>query len=267
MRYGECRWPEIEALDKDCVVVVVPIASLEQHGHHLPLLTDTFLATAVAERVHERMADRILLTPTLWLGASDHHLDFPGTVSVPHSLYVEIIKNVTRSLVRAGFRRIFFLNGHGGNVAPGETAIAEVANSCDACDGALIALGSYWAIAAQAMKADTHGMTQATLTHACEYETSMILALHGHLVRMDLAHGHTHGHVAPPPGVRVAGRFHRMTASGALDTPEFATAEKGESLLAAIVEEVASCVDQMLNWSYREVLKPKHTPKREEGQV
>ncbi|SRR5690606_37418077 len=260
MRYGECRWPEIEALDKDRVVVVVPIASLEQHGYHLPLLTDTFLATTVAERVHDRMADRILLTPTLWLGASDHHLDFPGTISVPNTVYVEIIKSVARSLVRAGFRRIFFLNGHGGNVAPGETAITEVANSFDDCDEALIALGSYWAIAGQAMKAETHGMTQPTLTHACEYETSMMLALHGHLVRMDLAHGHTHGRVPASPGVRVAGRFHRMTASGALDTPEFATAEKGESLLSAIVEEVAACVEQMLNWPPRHVLKPPCTP-------
>jgi creatinine amidohydrolase len=256
MRYGDHRWPEIEAFDKDRVVVVVPIASLEQHGHHLPLLTDTYLATAVAERVHERLTDRILLTPTLWLGASDHHLDFPGTISVPNSLYVEMIKSITRSLVRAGFRRIFFLNGHGGNVAPGETAITEAANECDRCDAALIALGSYWTIAAPAMKAEQHGMTQHQLSHACEYETSMMLALHGQLVKLDLAHGHTHRPVSPPAGVRVAGRFHRMTASGALDTPEFATAEKGESLLAAITEEVARFVQQMLDWPHRQVLKP-----------
>jgi creatinine amidohydrolase len=254
MRYGECRWPEIEQLDKDRVLVVVPIASLEQHGHHLPLLTDTFLATAVAERVHARLQDRVLLTPTLWLGASDHHLDFPGTISVSNTLYVEMIKQVTRSLVRAGFRRIFFLNGHGGNIAPGETAITEMANDYDTCDDVLIALGSYWTIAASAMKAERHAMTQPQLSHACEYETSLMLALHGQLVKLDLAHGHTHRHAAPP-GVRLAGRFHRMTASGALDTPEFATPEKGESLLAAITEEVTHAMQQMLDWPRSHVLK------------
>ena len=254
MRYGELRWPEIESLDKNRVAAVVPIASMEQHGHHLPLLTDSFLATAVAERIHERLPDRILLTPTLWLGASDHHLDFPGTISVSNSLYVEMIKSITRSLVRAGFRRIFFLNGHGGNVAPGETAITEAANDCDQCDAALIALGSYWAIAAPAMKAEAHGMTQKQLSHACEYETSMMLALHGKLVKMDLARGH--GRATSPPGVRLAGRFHRMTGTGALDTPELATAEKGESLLNAIAGDVSQCVQQLLDWPAREVLKP-----------
>ncbi|MBW3595907.1 MAG: creatininase family protein [Planctomycetes bacterium] len=257
MHYGDCRWPDIESLDKDRVAVVVPIASLEQHGHHLPLLTDTYLATAVAERVHERLGERVLLTPTLWLGASDHHLDFPGTISVPNSLYIEMIKSVVRSLVRAGFRRIFLLNGHGGNVAPGETAITELANSCDRCDEALVALGSYWAIAAAAMKPDSHGMTQQQLTHACEYETSMMLALHGRLVKMGAARGHTKPAISAVPGVRLAGRFHRMTGTGALDTPELATAEKGESLLAAITGEVAAFVEQMLQWPQREVLKPK----------
>jgi creatinine amidohydrolase len=254
MRYGELRWTEIESLDKDRVVVVVPIASLEQHGHHLPLLTDTFLATAVAERVHERMPDRILLTPTLWLGASDHHLDFPGTISVSNSLYVEMIKSITRSLVRAGFRRIFFLNGHGGNIAPGETAITEAANECDQCDDVLIALGSYWMIAAPAMKPEMHGMTQKQLSHACEYETSMMLALHGKLVKMDAAGGNKRW--SSPPGVRIAGRFHRMTGTGALDTPELATAEKGQSLLKGIAGEVTQCVQQLLDYPKREVLKP-----------
>ncbi|MCH8840098.1 MAG: creatininase family protein, partial [Planctomycetes bacterium] len=83
MRYGEKRWIDIDAMDKDRVVVVCPIGSLEQHGHHLPLLTDTNLVTEVAERVEKKLSDKVLLTPTLWLGASDHHLDFPGTVSVP----------------------------------------------------------------------------------------------------------------------------------------------------------------------------------------
>ena len=139
MRYGDCRWVDIDAMDKDGVVVVCPIAALEQHGHHLPLLTDTYLATEVAERVEQAVPDKVLLTPTLWVGASDHHLDFPGTVSLPNTLYVEVIKNVVRCFVRAGFRRILLLNGHGGNIAPGTVAITELANECD--DGGRVVAG------------------------------------------------------------------------------------------------------------------------------
>ena len=79
MKYGDNCWPDIEASDKD-KIVVVPLASLEQHGHHSPLLTDTYLCTAVAERVEALMPDDIYLLPTLWVGASDHHLEKPGTV-------------------------------------------------------------------------------------------------------------------------------------------------------------------------------------------
>jgi creatinine amidohydrolase len=185
MHYGDLRWIDVDAADRENLVVVCPLGSLEQHGHHLPLLTDTYLVTAVADRVHERLADRICLLPALWLGASDHHLDFPGTVSASNTLYTAIIKDVLRSLVRGGWRRIFFLNGHGGNVAPGETAITAAANACDRCDAALIALSSYWTIAAPAMNPAAHGMHSPTLTHACEYETSMMLHVRGQVVKMD----------------------------------------------------------------------------------
>ena len=109
MRYGDCRWVDIEATNKEEVVVVCPVAALEQHGHHLPLLTDTYLVTEVAERVEKALPEKVLLTPTLWMGSSDHHLDFPGTVSLPASLYVEVLKQTVRCFIRAGFRRILLL--------------------------------------------------------------------------------------------------------------------------------------------------------------
>ena len=256
MRYGELTWLDMQDLEKDRVVAVCPIASLEQHGHHLPLLTDTFLVTGVAERVHEKLADRILLTPTLWLGASDHHLDFPGTISVPNTVYVEMIKSVAASMVQAGFSRILLLNGHGGNIAPGETAITELANEIDECDEVYVTLASYWTVAQAAMKPEAHGMQTPSLTHACEYETSMMLHLHERLVKMERARGQADPVVPAPPTVRVAGRFHRMSPTGALGRPELATAEKGESLFGAIAGEVAALIENMLTWPERKVLGP-----------
>jgi creatinine amidohydrolase len=252
MHYAELRWPQVRALDRAAVVAVVPLGSIEQHGHHLPLVTDTCLVSAVADRVHQRLGDRMLLVPTLWLGASDHHLDFPGTISLSNSVYVQIIKDLVRSLVRGGFRRIVLLNGHGGNIAPGETAITEAANACDACDAALVALASYWSVAAGAMRPEDHGMETPRLTHACEYETSMMLALRGELVAMDRAAGGT----VPRFGddaVRLAGRFHRQTETGALGRPDLASAAKGRSLLEAISAQVAATIERLAAWPLPQV--------------
>lgn len=257
MYYGHCRWPQIYQLDKSRAVVVCPLASLEQHGHHLPLLTDTCLVTAVAQRVHEQLGDSMLLTPTLWLGASDHHLDFPGTLSVSNTVYISMIKALVQSLVRAGFQRILLLNGHGGNINPGEAAITELANESEQCDDVYLVLSSYWTIAAAAMQAERHGMQTPQLTHACEYETSMMLELHRDLVVMEAAQGQAEPVVRAAPGVRVAGRFRRMTASGALGRPELATSDKGRSLLDAIVPQVRTLIEDMAGWPPRKVLGPR----------
>lgn len=256
MLYGDLRWPDIEALEKERCVVICPLASMEQHGHHLPLLTDTYLATAVAQGVHQRLPDSVLLMPTLWLGASDHHLDFPGTVSVSNTHYSDMIESVAASLVGAGFTKIFFLNGHGGNVAPGEAAITTLANESDICNEAYIVLASYWTVAADAMQPKRHGIHQPSLSHACEYETSLMLHVKSSAVVMERARGTLDDPTPVPSGVRVAGRFNLKSETGALGSPELATAEKGESLLSAIVDEVASLTEQMIAWPQRELLGP-----------
>ena len=80
MQLAELTWPDVEALNKD-TPVVIPIAALEQHGRHLPLFTDSLLLGEVVRRAAERLKDRVLFAPLTWLGNSEHHLDFPGTLS------------------------------------------------------------------------------------------------------------------------------------------------------------------------------------------
>jgi creatinine amidohydrolase len=162
-----------------------------------------------------------------------------------------MIKNVVRSIVRAGFTRILLLNGHGGNIAPGEAAIAEAANECDQCDRAILALASYWTVASAAMEPHRHGMESPRLTHACEYETSLMLHLHRDLVILESARGDASHEMQEAPGTFVAGRFHRRTSTGALGRPELATPAKGAALLAAIVDEVATLAQQVLQWPAR----------------
>ena len=253
MKYGDGCWVDIEQADKN-KVVVVPLGSMEQHGHHSPLLTDTYLVTAVAERVEQDLREETYFLPTLWLGASDHHLDLPGTTSVPNHVYTLLIKNIVRSISRAGFQRIFFLNGHGGNVIPGTQAITELANESEEYNNLWMALASYWSVASPVMAAENHGMETPQLTHACEYETSMMLWLHGEMMRMERV-------TSSPPlldspffhsehggRVNVAKRMNTWTPTGAMGGPQHATAEKGESLLNAITAEVVSFLKDFSTW-------------------
>ena len=90
MFLSELTWPDVAALSKD-TPVVIPIAAVEQHGHHLPVYTDSMLLTEIVSRVESAMHDQILVTPLMWLGNSDHHLDFPGTLSAPPRVYLDLL--------------------------------------------------------------------------------------------------------------------------------------------------------------------------------
>src|SRR5204863_5982930 len=82
MRFHEMTFPELRQVPRDLTVIVAPIAACEQHSRHLAVYTDTVLCTGVAEGVEQRMPKQVLLLPTLWLGASHHHLRFGATLSV-----------------------------------------------------------------------------------------------------------------------------------------------------------------------------------------
>src|SRR4051794_35601228 len=114
MRFAEMTAPEIRAADRDGTLVVAPIAACEQHSRHLPVFTDSILVGAVADGLERAMADRVLLLPVLWLGASQHHLPFGGTLTASLPTYEQMLVELLEPLLRDGFRRLMFLNGHGG---------------------------------------------------------------------------------------------------------------------------------------------------------
>jgi len=171
MLWHEQSWPTIQSLDKE-TPVVIPLGSLEQHGRHLPLFVDSIQVTTIAERVEQVLHDQILLTPTLWLGSSHHHKDFPGTISARPSLYSKIIITIAISILQAGFRRLLFLNGHGGNEVPVAQALAELAAQDDDANNAYLTYSSWWAVGGEGIKPDKHDLTTPFVSHACEYETS-----------------------------------------------------------------------------------------------
>src|ERR1700740_2423654 len=99
MLLGNLTWPEVKKLNPTRKVVLLPLGSFEQHGHHLPLTTDTDIVTAVARGVEAKRPERILCLPTLWPGHSTHHLAFPGTLSVSQMPYIKLVTELCHSIV------------------------------------------------------------------------------------------------------------------------------------------------------------------------
>ncbi len=262
MLWHEQSWPKLAEIDKS-VPVVIPLGACEQHGHHMPVFVDTIQVDAVATRVEAAMADRILLGPTLWLGNSHHHKDYPGTISVLPSLYSQIIKSIAMSVVVAGFQRLFFLNGHGGNEVPVAAALSELVAEQDKADNTCLALGSWWRVASDAMKADKHGMTTPGVTHACEYETSLMLFLRPDLVEMNRVQRAKMALDTPWASseggrkVNVFHRFSRLTAAGNMGSPHEATAEKGRSLVEAVAPDVQACLEDFATWPHMPKVGPR----------
>ena len=266
MWWHEQSWAAVAALDKN-LPVIVPLGSIEQHGMHLPLSVDTAQVTAVAEQAETELRESTLFLPTLWLGCSEHHKDFAGTISVPPALYADNVKAVARSILRAGFRRILFLNGHGGNETPGAQALTELVGEDDTADGAFLVFSSWWQIARDALSPERHGVSTPAISHACEYETSIMLALRPDLVRLDQAREAPQALCKPPwlesggggGRVRMFRRFHRLTPSGSMGRPTAATASKGKSMLAAVTAEVVAFLRDFANWPELPVLKSPST--------
>ena len=233
-------------------VAVLPLAAVEQHGFHLPVVTDTAIATELGRRVEQTLDSRVVLLPTLWAGCSHHHLAFKGTLSISSETYVRVLCDLLESLLAAGFRRIFLLNGHGGNQTPFAEALYRIGLQRR---DAWVAAQSYWKLAAAELAAQDFMETPA-LSHACEYETSLMLALQPDRVRMERAQGcvtvRNSAFYDPlgygPSLVEVTETFERMTPHGAMGSPERGTAEKGQKLLDVFTRKLTEFLREFSEW-------------------
>lgn len=236
-RWDRLTREEIGALAADALLVV-PVGSTEQHGPHLATGTDALIATAVAERAAAAAAkpETIVLAPTLAYGASDHHLPFGGTLSLGVSTYQLVLSDLLASAASAGFRRVFVLNGHGGNAAACAIAVAEASRR-------------HGLLAATAMPSDLveAGAIEGPLHgHAGSFETSLVLALDPERVRLDLARPSPGGGARTRPRGLVVGEPGRwQELDGFTDRPDEASRERGEQALTACVAAVAAAFEQL----------------------
>ena len=238
MKLAELTWPDVERLDRN-IIVIYPIAALEQHSRHLPFLTDSILCEAVAARVEAALAKEILLLPVQWLGASTHHLGMAGTLTAENETYLRLVAEPLRCLLRHGFQRIFILNGHGGNVDGFHLALRQLA--CE-FPRALLSGASYWDVAEPETAALLEGRRKAP-GHACEFETSLLLHLKPELVRRhEIADDDLLQSNDALRGVYIPLDMKRQTRQGGTGQPTLATAEKGKTLLEAITQNLSNVI-------------------------
>lgn len=253
MQLGERNWTEIDGL-KDRVVVC-PIASLEQHGHHLPLLTDSMIGGEIAKRVEAATEETALFTPLLWVGASHHHLSFPGTISLSQSTYRAVLEDMVECLIAAGFRKIVLLNSHAGNIVPAQSALLEVLlRHREAMPELYLCVASWFEIALKELSA-LDGFTQHKIIHACEWETSVIQVTHPTLVkadrpaaRFDFDSGFWSPDHRGSNRLSVLRTMEQNSVTGAFGYPELASPEKGEQLIQTATDVIVRFVQELATW-------------------
>jgi mycofactocin precursor peptide peptidase len=227
------HWPDVEAGARR--VLVVPVGSLEQHGAHLPLDTDTRIAVAVAERACAGR-DGVGLAPAIAIGASGEHADFPGTLSVGHVAMSTLLVELGRH-ASLHWPVLLLVNGHGGNVGAIGDALGKLRAEGRDCH--------VWHAGVRPALLAAAGLTLVPDAHAGRVETSLMLALAPGDVRLgDAAAGETRPLAEIMAGLR-AGGVRRVSPNGVLGDPSGASAAEGERLLGLLVADLAAVLGRL----------------------
>ena len=209
--WQELRRTEFEQAVKADAVVIIPVASTEQHGEHLPVNTDASCCFAIARRAAETVDEfPVLVLPLIWTGYSPHHMAYPGTITLKYHTFVEVLTQVATSVHTHGFKKILFLNGHGGNSA----VVAAMRTKLAYEEGVSVLGYDYWEL--PPFPEETRSVLQTDkgfVGHAAEFETSLQICLQPELVDMGAA----------------------VWVPGVFGDPTAATREKGERLFNAAV--------------------------------
>jgi creatinine amidohydrolase len=237
--------PEITDVgETDGSVVVVPVGSVEQHGRHLPVATDSILAAAVATAGAEAVADDVpvLVAPPVWTGYSPHHRSLGGTVTGEFDTLHELLEQVADSLLEDGFDAVLFLNGHGGNSALVDAAVSTVGRSHPDVE----VLGLTYFELARTFADEIRESDAGGMAHGGEFETSLMLHLHPDLVSDDMPAEYLDEpydlgdrDLLDGGPLSVYRPFEEYSESGAIGDPSLASAEKGAVVYDGLRDELA----------------------------
>ena len=254
MRWEDLTSPDVDRLDRDRTVLLLPVGSVEQHGRHMPLGTDTMLAHAVslgAAALPE--AGAVVVLPPPWYGFSPHHMRFPGTVTLSVATMTALVGDIVGSVVAHGFRRIVIVNGHGGNAGIVDVLAADLGARHD---GVARIAGLTYFLLAQGAIAGIRESGPGGMGHACEFETAMMLHHHAGLVHPeravvaypDTGTPYLSTDLLAGSRVRAYVDFKDLSETGTFGDPSLASPEKGARFHAAVAGELAAFIADFRNW-------------------
>ncbi len=256
-RFHDLTWEEVARAAADDVVVLLPVGTVEQHGPHLPVDTDNRIAEAFCAAAARHCSDNLcVIAPTVNFGLSQHLADFPGAVFHSAHVLIDVLTEVFSSYASSGFTRVFALNAHGSNVAPLDLAAKEALHRHP---GHQFSSVSWWELADVRDVVAQLGPSSLA-SHACAFETSIMLATAPESVRLDkVAAGQRYpdsAHVwrdlfgrRPEAGHRQPVRLTEMWSSwsdnGIRGDARDATPELGEAMLEAGGRELAEIISEL----------------------
>jgi creatinine amidohydrolase len=247
-------WKELTAEDLSALaardaIVVLPVASMEQHGPHLPVGVDTILCEGVCKAAAgiAAKANPVVVAPTLWCGMAEHHMSFGGTFTFDVPTYRAVLLAFLKSIGRAGFRKVAIVNGHGGNMSALNAFLPDFARETEL----RLYATTYFMLAVEEMRPFLD--RQNGVRHACEVETSMMMALTPDLVKADrLAEAHgpmfddTRSVLAPEwQSFRT---IKSLSGNGVIGDARTANATKGEEIIAACAAALAAKLTESALW-------------------
>lgn len=264
-RYEEMSWPQIREAAKSDPVVVLPVGTTEQHGPHLPLMVDYLCAESIGRMAVEKAQPHALLMHPVPYSFNEHHMDFPGTISIdPHTI-IDYVSQIGYSLAHHGFRHIVILNGHGSNVPFMDIAARNISNRSDA----ICAMLSWWSLLTPEDLSWRESPYPGGFSHACEAETSLLLAFRPDLVDMSKAENNIADvqrsenifwDLQGGSKVLFQEFFSRNTPTGIQGDATLGTQEKGKLLAEAAANRIAPF---LLEFREREI-RPRRDLHKEE---
>jgi creatinine amidohydrolase len=248
--YERLTWPEVRRAASEDRVCLIPAGTLEDHGPHLPLDTDTRIATEICRRAAEETPDDVVLLPPIIHGYTPHHMEFPGPITIGWDTLVRYCTDIGTSLARHGFTRILYLNGHGSNIPLMEMAARLVSLE----HPGVLAASAFYLSDPDSMRVikDVRESERGGMGHACELETSIYLHLDPEAVDMDKAVAENSFPEGPNAWMdwtdgplRLMPWWNAISHTGVHGDATKATAEKGKVLLDAAVRECISFVHEL----------------------
>jgi creatinine amidohydrolase/Fe(II)-dependent formamide hydrolase-like protein len=252
--FGELSSEEVDRISSEEALILIPIGSIEQHGHHLPIATDSIISQEVTRLIAERINNEfhVLVFPQIPFGKSTEHTSRPGTVSLEIKVLTNLLHNICKDLVKNNFKKIVFINGHGGNTNLLNSILREIREET----GAFVSSIYLYSETFLKESLDRFKLEELDVFHACTLETSFMMVLKPELVHMEKTSkekphkfteesGYKYLKLAGSKGIEFSWLIDDVSDSGVIGDPTKASVELGQEVLESLVEKICEVLREI----------------------